>query len=51
MYVHIPVGLKFKITEQLRHSQPEFSPKNLRDAATGYAEMGMKGWNAALQEF
>ena len=29
----------------LRHSQPEFHSKNLRDASTGYAEMAMKAHN------
>ena len=29
----------------LRHSQPEFHSKNLRDAGTGYAEMAMKAHN------
>ena len=30
-----------------RHSQPEFKPSNIRDSVTGYAELTMKGHNAA----
>ena len=31
----------------IRHSQPEFAAKMLRDVVSGYAELSMKGHNAA----
>ena len=42
MHVHTTSCMQIA---QLRHSQPEFHAKNLRDAGTGYAEMAMKAYN------
>ncbi|CAE7795922.1 unnamed protein product, partial [Symbiodinium sp. CCMP2456] len=33
---------------KLEHTQPEFKPSNMRDSATGYAELSMKGHNARV---
>ena len=35
--------------KSIRHSQPEFSAKMLKDVMSGYAELSMKGHNAARQ--
>ena len=48
--LHVTVHADMKCfdvyTKKIRHSQPPFTAKSLRDAATGYAEMACKGHNA-----